>query len=98
MRARDVRRTFLTILLDAAERGPRVREGLAVTSRIFLLGLAMDTIYQFIVLKKFYPLEALIVAVTLAVVPYFLIRGPTARVARWWSMRHPPRGNQRTRQ
>jgi hypothetical protein len=58
------------------------------TTRVFLLGLAMDALYQFVVLKTFYPLEALIVSVALAVVPYFLIRGPAARVARWWQSRH----------
>lgn len=80
---------FLTILTNAAERGPRIREGLASTSRIMILGLVMDTIYQIVALKKFYPVEALIVAFALAVVPYFLIRGPAARIARWWHERHP---------
>ena len=79
---------FFTILTNPAERSARVREGLAATSRIFLLGLGMDAIYQFIVLKKFYPVEALIIAFVLAVVPYFIIRGPVARIARWWNKRH----------
>lgn len=80
---------FFTILTDAAKRGPRIREGFASTSRILILGLVMDAIYQFIVLKKFYPGEALIIAFVLAVVPYFLIRGPAARIARRWRERHP---------
>ena len=80
---------FFTILTDAEKRGPRIREGFASTSRIMMLGLIMDTIYQIIVLKKFYPIEALIVAFVLAVVPYFVIRGPAARIARWWHERHP---------
>jgi hypothetical protein len=87
---------FFTILTNPAERSARVREGLAATSRIFLLGLVMDAIYQFIVLKKFYPLEALIIAFVLAVVPYFIIRGPVARIARWRSRRRQtqPTGQQ----
>jgi hypothetical protein len=79
---------FLALWTEPAERKARLREGTSATTRIFLLGLIMDAVYQFVVLKKFYPLEALIVSVVLAVVPYFLIRGPAARVARWWHSRH----------
>ena len=43
----------------------------------------MDAIYQLHVLGTFHPGEALIVSVALAFVPYLLIRGPAARVARW---------------
>jgi hypothetical protein len=62
----------------------RLREGLNATARIILLGIAMDAIYQVIVLKRFYPVEALIIALLLAFVPYLLIRGPAARIARRW--------------
>jgi hypothetical protein len=48
------------------------------------------------VLKTFYPGEAEIVAILLAFVPYLLLRGPVARVARWCLARHSagsrPRG------
>ena len=44
----------------------------------------MDVIYQFMVLKTFYPAEALIIALMLAFVPYLLIRGPVTRIARRW--------------
>jgi hypothetical protein len=56
----------------------------------------MDAIYQATVLKTFYPGEAVIVAILLAFVPYLLLRGPVARVARWWLARNStgsrPRG------
>jgi hypothetical protein len=42
----------------------------------------MDVIYQAIALKTFYPGEAVIVALTLAFLPYLLLRGPVARIAR----------------
>ena len=51
------------------------------TARVLLLGLVMDTIYQIIVLKTFYPAEAAIVAIVLAFIPYLLLRGPIARIA-----------------
>lgn len=79
---------FLALFTEPGERAARLHEGLSATAKIFFIGLAMDGIYQFVVLKKFYPLEALIVCVALAVVPYFIIRGPVARVARWWHSRH----------
>jgi hypothetical protein len=47
----------------------------------------MDTTYQYLVLGKFYPGEALIVAFGLAFLPYLLIRGPVARFVRWWGHR-----------
>jgi hypothetical protein len=58
-----------------------LEEGVISTARVLLLGLLMDTIYQFIVLKTFYPAEAAIVAIVLAFVPYLLLRGPIARFA-----------------
>ena len=50
------------------------------TARIILLGLAMDVIYQVMVFNMFYPIEALIIALLLAFVPYLLIRGLVVRV------------------
>jgi hypothetical protein len=47
----------------------------------------MDTIYQFIVLRRFYPGEALVTAFVVAVLPYLLIRGPIARIVRRWNRR-----------
>jgi len=60
----------------------RLREGLNATARIILLGIVMDAMYQIIVLGRFYPGEAVIIALVLAFVPYLLIRGPAARIAR----------------
>jgi hypothetical protein len=74
---------FWTLLTNPLERGGRLREGLISTARVILLGLCMDVIYQFIVLKTFYPGEAVIVAIALAFFPYLLLRGPIARIARW---------------
>jgi hypothetical protein len=47
-----------------------------------ILAVILDAIYQFEELDKFYPGEALIVALVLAFIPYLLIRGPAARLAR----------------
>ena len=72
----------MTVLRNPQERVGRLREGLNATARIILLGLVMDVIYQLIVLKTFYPNEALVIALLLAFVPYVIIRGLVLRVAR----------------
>ncbi len=81
---------FWTVLHDSQARNARLEEALSATARILALGLLMDTIYQIRVLGTFYPTEAAIVALVLAFVPYLLIRGPAARLARWWQTRASP--------
>ena len=70
---------FWTLLWDSKQRVPRLQEGLNATARIILLGLVMDVIYQVLVLKTFYPVEAVLIAVVLAFLPYAIIRGPVMR-------------------
>ena len=83
--ARTGRSPYLwTILTNPAERMGRLHEGVIATARIILLGLVMDAIYQFIVLRTFNPGQAVIVALVLAFVPYVLLRGPIARIALRW--------------
>ncbi|MDX8516349.1 hypothetical protein [Mesorhizobium captivum] len=76
---------FWTVLSKPDERRSRLSEGLKSTSKIMVLALILDGVYQFIELGTFYPFEAIAVAIVLAFVPYLLIRGPAARVARWLS-------------
>jgi hypothetical protein len=84
---------FWTMMGDPRERVGRLQEGLNATARIILLGLVMDAIYQIIVLKRFYPAEAVIVALLFAFVPYVIIRGPAARIARRWRGVPPQRAS-----
>jgi hypothetical protein len=82
--ARAGRSSYLwTILTDPARRAGRLHEGLISTARIILLGLCMDVIYQLIEFETFHPAETVIIALLLALVPYVLMRGPVARIARW---------------
>jgi hypothetical protein len=83
--ARAGRAPFLwTVLTDPAERRGRLDEALISTSRILLLGLAMDTIYQLIEFDTFHPAEAVLITLLLAFVPYLLLRGLAMRMARRW--------------
>ena len=75
---------FAGALADPAQRAGRVNEALVATARIILLGLVMDGIYQAIEFNYFHPVEAAIIALVLAFVPYLLLRGLIARAARRW--------------
>ena len=50
--------------------------------KVFVIGLILDAIYQFLELRWFYPGEALLVALILAVLPYFLLRGTVNQLTR----------------
>jgi hypothetical protein len=75
---------FWSALRDPHASTGRLREAVISTARVVLLGISMDVIYQFKVLDRFYPVEALMMAILLAVIPYFLFRWIVERVARWW--------------
>lgn len=84
--ARDGNPPFVWALLTkVAERGRLLRSVVKDIGRVFVMALVLDTTYQLLVLRWFYPLQLLIVAVVCAVTPYVLIRGPVTRVARYVS-------------
>jgi hypothetical protein len=67
----------------AADRKPLLKEGWKRVSRVFLLAVVLDVVYQLIEFHWIYPGETLIVAIVLAIIPYFLIRGPVNRFVKW---------------
>jgi hypothetical protein len=73
-----------TLLTDPAQRGVYLRQGLRRVPRVIIFALVMDAIYQFMVLRRFYLGDALVTVFVVAVLPYLLIRGPVARMARYW--------------
>jgi hypothetical protein len=74
---------FTTVLWRPRERAERLRGALNSTARIILLALFLDVIYQIIVLRTFYPNEAVIIALLLGFVPYAVVRGLATRAAIW---------------
>jgi hypothetical protein len=78
---------FWTVLSDSRKRLDRLREGVDATGKIILAAIALDAVYQYLTTKSFFPVEALLVAIFLAFIPYFLLRGPIARIAHWWLAR-----------
>lgn len=76
------------IISRPAERRQRLLKAWKDISRIFTVAVVMDIIYQLMVLRTFYVVQTLIVAVLCAIVPYILFRGPASRLARMLSGRH----------
>ena len=73
---------FQTLWTNRSQRGRLLREGLSDVAKVLGLAVALDAVYQLLVLHWIYPGEALIVALILAFVPYLLLRGVANRVAR----------------
>jgi hypothetical protein len=85
---------FWAILTLPGHRAEFLLSGMKSVAKVVIAAIILDAIYQLIVLRWFYPGEALIVAMLLAFIPYLLIRGPVNRVVRWWVARrasHRPR-------
>jgi hypothetical protein len=78
---------FWSVVFDKGNRAAHMREGLAATGKIISLAILLDAVYQIMILKRFYPGEALIVALTLGFLPYLCLRGPVARITRLLSGR-----------
>jgi hypothetical protein len=81
--AREGRPAYFWALFTAsAHRGDLLRDGWKSVSKVFVMAVIIDLVYQLIVLRWFYPGEALLVAFVLAIVPYVVLRGPVSRLAR----------------
>jgi hypothetical protein len=59
-----------------------LKDGWKDVGKVFTLAILLDVVYQFIVARFVYPLEAIVVAFLLAIVPYLLVRGMVTRITR----------------
>jgi hypothetical protein len=73
---------FWAVLWNPAHRRELLRQGWKDVGKVFVLATILDLVYQLIVHRRVYILELLITAVTLAIVPYVLFRGPISRIAK----------------
>ena len=67
---------------DPAHRRELLRDGWKSVAKIFVLAFVLDVVYQWIALRWFYPGEALLVAILLAIAPYLIFRGLVNRLTR----------------
>ena len=62
----------------------RIRETGTAVLKVFVMAVILDCVYQWLVFRWVYPVEAMFTAVILAIVPYVLLRGVINRLARTW--------------
>ena len=75
---------FWALFTDPTNRKELMRHGWRSIGKIFILATVLDLVYQVIVLHGLRPLQTMLVATSLAIVPYLLLRGPVNRAARRW--------------
>lgn len=73
---------FWAMFTNPDNRQEMLRDGWKSVGKVFVMAVVIDLVYQLIVLRWFYPFEALVVAAILAFIPYLVIRGPVNRIAR----------------
>lgn len=81
--AREGQSSFLWgMITEPAQRRRRLAAARKDITRIFIVAIVLDTAYQLMVLRAFYVVQTLIVAVACAIVPYILFRGSTTLLVR----------------
>jgi hypothetical protein len=71
---------------EARER--RLKETWKAVLKVFIMAVLLDCVYQWLVFKWVFPVEAMITATILAILPYMLLRGVVDRIARTWIHPH----------
>ena len=74
---------FWALFFNPNHRRELLQEGWKDISKIFIVAIILDVVYQVIVLRTVYPGETIIVAILLALVPYLLVRAPVTRLFNW---------------
>jgi len=81
--AREGRSPFLwTLLTEESSRAYLLHDGWKSVGKVFVLALVLDVVYQIVVARFVFPLETLITAILLAIVPYLIVRGLVTRIVR----------------
>jgi hypothetical protein len=52
--------------------------------KVFIMAIVLDLVYQVIVFRRIYPVEAFVTAIILALLPYLILRGLVNRAVRPW--------------
>jgi hypothetical protein len=81
--AREGRPPFLwEVITQPTERQRLRRSWWKDIGKMIIVVLVVDTAYQIFILRAFYIVQALILVVVLAMIPYALVRGITTRLTR----------------
>jgi len=80
---------FWTLARDPTQTRVMLRNLWRIAGKVFLAALVLDAIYQIIVLHWIYPVQALIVATLLALVPCMVVRAVGNRIVAIAHRRQP---------
>jgi hypothetical protein len=80
---------FWTLARDPTQTRVMLRNLWRIAGKVFLVALVLDAIYQIIVLHWIYPVQALIVAMLLALVPCVVVRAVGNRIVAIAHRRQP---------
>ncbi len=73
---------FWSMFTSANHRRALLADGWKDVGKLFTLAVVLDAVYQFLVMRWIYPLDAIGVAGVLAFVPYLILRGLVTRLAK----------------
>src|SRR4051812_46687570 len=76
-----------SLVAGTGSRAATIHNGWKSIGRVFILAVVLDVVYQLYELRFVYPLQAIVVAIILAILPYVILRGLTTRLAQL-SLRH----------
>ncbi len=78
---RDASESHPARTLDPSYRQSMFRQAVRDVGLMFVAGVGLDTIFQLIALRAFYPLEAVLVGFLLVALPYQIVRTVVAWLA-----------------
>lgn len=73
---------FWTLALSPAQRRSLLRHLWKDVGKLFLVACVLDVVYQLLVLRWVYPVQTVIVATVLAILPYLVFQGLANRLGR----------------
>src|SRR3954468_17945880 len=65
---------LMTVIRRPKSRRQHLREGLSAVSRVLILAIVFDLIYQIVELQGLRPLQTTVIALFLAFIPYLIVR------------------------
>ena len=66
----------------------RLQETWKAVAKVFIMAVVLDCVYQFLFFRWIYPVESIVTATILAILPYVILRGLVDRIARRWIQPH----------
>jgi len=73
---------FWPAIVDPAHHRDQFRRAWEDVGKVFMVAWVLDVVYTLMVYRWVYPVQSLIVACALAMIPYLLVRGPVIRIVR----------------